>query len=145
MNSSLPNDPGRTRCSIRHANLTDAADGAIIVGLMDVYAADPMGHGQGLSQGVKEALVPALAAIPGCLVLEHLRGLRAGQDRIEQDVREVKHRLTSLENGIAGLRHDGLGTQEDVYRQQATVDKIKERLERIERRLELEDTSPASR
>lgn len=46
------------------------------------------------------------------LVLEHLRALRAGQDRIEDEIKEVKHRLTSVEGGIAGLRRDGAGTQE---------------------------------
>jgi len=71
------------------------------------------------------------------LVLEHLRALRAGQDRIEDELKEVKYRLTSLEGGLAGLRRDGAGTQDDVYRQQASIDKLKERLDRIERRLEL--------
>lgn len=71
------------------------------------------------------------------LVLEHLRALRAGQERIEDEIREMKHRLTSVESGIAGIRRDGAGTQDDVYRQQATMDKLKERLDRIERRLEL--------
>jgi len=71
------------------------------------------------------------------LVLEHLRALRAGQGRIEDEIKEVKHRLISVESGIAGLRRDGAGTQDDVYRQQATMDKLKERLDRIERRLEL--------
>lgn len=73
------------------------------------------------------------------LILEHLRALRAGQGRIEDEVKEVKHRLTSVEAGIAGLRRDGAGTQEDVYHQQSAIDKIKERLERIEKRLELVD------
>ena len=71
------------------------------------------------------------------LVLEHLRALRAGQDRIEDEIREMKHRLISVESGIAGIRRDGAGTQDDVYRQQATMDRLKERLDRIERRLEL--------
>ncbi len=67
-------------------------------------------------------------------ILEHLR---AGQDRIENEIKEVKHRLTSVESGVAGLRQDGAGTQEDRYHQQAAIDKIKGRLERIEKRLEL--------
>jgi small-conductance mechanosensitive channel len=56
------------------------------------------------------------------LVLEHLRALRAGQDRIELKLSEVNARLS---------------TQEDVYRQQAVVDRLSDRLDRIERRLEL--------
>ena len=45
------------------------------------------------------------------LVLEHLRALRAGQDRIEDEIKEVKHRLISVESGIAGLRRDGAGSR----------------------------------
>jgi len=35
------------------------------------------------------------------LILEHLHGLRAGQDRLENELREVAARLTSLEAGTA--------------------------------------------
>ena len=51
------------------------------------------------------------------IVLEHLRALSAGQDRTETGLKEVKQRLTGVESGIAGLRRDNAGTQEDVYRQ----------------------------
>jgi hypothetical protein len=60
-------------------------------------------------------------------VLEHLRALRAGQDRIEAGLKEVKQRLTGVESGIAGLRRDNLDTQEDVYRQQTVIEAIQER------------------
>jgi len=69
--------------------------------------------------------------------LEHLRSLRAGQDRIETGLKEVKQHLTGIESGIAGLRRDNQGAQEDVYRQQTVIDAIQERLQRIEKRLEL--------
>ena len=71
------------------------------------------------------------------IVLEHLRVLRAGQDRIKTGLKKVKQRLTSVESGIAGLRRDNLGTQEDVYRQQTVIDAIQDRLQRIEKRFEL--------
>ena len=51
------------------------------------------------------------------VVLEHLRALRAGQDRIETGLKEVEQRQTGVESGIAGLRRDNAGAQEDVYRQ----------------------------
>ena len=38
------------------------------------------------------------------LILEHLRGLRAGQDRLENELRKVAARLTSLEASTAGRR-----------------------------------------
>jgi hypothetical protein len=40
------------------------------------------------------------------LVLEHLRAIRADVGAIKEDVREIKHRLTSLEGAVAGLRRD---------------------------------------
>ena len=40
------------------------------------------------------------------LVLEHLRAIRADVASIKDDVREVKHRLTSLEGAVAGLKRD---------------------------------------
>lgn len=70
-------------------------------------------------------------------IFEYLCALRAGQDRIETGLKEVKQRLTGVESGIAGLRRDNLGTQEDVYRQQTVIDAIQDRLQRIEKRLEL--------
>ena len=59
------------------------------------------------------------------IVIENLRALRAGQVRLETGLKEVKRRLTGVESGIAGLRRDNLGTQEDVYRQQTVIDAIK--------------------
>ncbi len=40
------------------------------------------------------------------LILEHLRGMRAGQERIEHELREIKTRITGLEAGVAGIRRD---------------------------------------
>ena len=40
------------------------------------------------------------------LILEQLRGMRGGQDRIEHELREIKNRITSLEAGVAGIRRD---------------------------------------
>ena len=70
------------------------------------------------------------------LVLEHLRALRAGQDRMEHKLTEVNARLNSLETAIVRSRSDTLSTQDDVYRQQAAIDRLNERMERIERRNE---------
>lgn len=73
------------------------------------------------------------------LVLEHLRALRGGQVRMEHKLTEVNARLNSLETAIVRSRSDTLSTQDDVYRQQAAIDRLNERMERIERRLELQD------
>lgn len=75
------------------------------------------------------------------LVLEQLRALRseiiAFRTESQSEFSEIKHRLTRVEFGIAGMRGENVGTQEDVYRQQGVIDAIKERLQRIEKRLEL--------
>jgi len=75
------------------------------------------------------------------LVLENLRSLRneilAFRSENQSEFGEIKHRLTRVESSLASMRGENAGTQEDVYRQQGVIDAIKERLQRIEKRLEL--------
>ncbi len=75
------------------------------------------------------------------LVLEQLRALRseilAFRSENQNEFSEIKHRLTRVESSIASMRGENVGTQEDVYRQQGVIDQIKERLQRIEKRLEI--------
>ena len=54
---------------ITRADFADPADAAAIVAMLDVYARDPMGGGEPLSDDVRERLVPALAQVPGAIVL----------------------------------------------------------------------------
>ena len=70
-------------------------------------------------------------------ILEHLRGLRAGQDRLESEMREVAARLTGLEASTAAGRRDSAHNYKEIIRQQSSIDQIKARIERIERRLEI--------
>ncbi|WP_301100469.1 hypothetical protein [Propionivibrio sp.] len=70
------------------------------------------------------------------LMLEQLRAIRAGQDRIEFEVKEVKTRISHLENVVLGNRRDSVGAQEDIYRQQTTIDKMADRIDRIEKLLQ---------
>lgn len=60
------------------------------------------------------------------LVLEHLRAIRATQDRHSDDLLEIKERLGFLEQQYASISR--------------RVDRIDERLERVERRLDLVET-----
>jgi uncharacterized protein involved in exopolysaccharide biosynthesis len=77
------------------------------------------------------------------LILEQLRGLRSQiawmQSEMRTEFSDVKHRINRLESAAAGIRRDEAGTAEDIARQQATIDRIKERLDGIERRLELRE------
>lgn len=72
------------------------------------------------------------------IVLEHLKKFQGGQDRIERRLEEGSRRLANLEAGQAFIiQHIGhlasVGAQ-----QQVQVDGFGERLECIERRLELQ-------
>ncbi len=71
------------------------------------------------------------------LMLEHLKRFQAGQDRIERKLDEVSRRIANLEVGQASvIQHIGhLASVEAQMQVQA--DTFGQRLERIERRLEL--------
>ena len=71
------------------------------------------------------------------LILEHLRGLRGGQDRIESELREIGVRLTSHEANAAADRRDRAYNCEETIRQQSSIDRITARIDRIETRLEI--------
>lgn len=75
------------------------------------------------------------------LVLEHLRALRAGQDRIENELKSVKERLSAVETGLNGVRRDLVALAEADARLQVTIDRMGERVDRIERRLELREST----
>jgi chromosome segregation ATPase len=73
------------------------------------------------------------------LVLEHLRAIRADQTDMKGDIREIKSRLTTLENGQATIiQHLGHLSGSDAE-QHASYDRLLERIERIEKRLEIAD------
>jgi predicted nuclease with TOPRIM domain len=72
------------------------------------------------------------------LVLEHLRAIRAGQDRIENELRDLKGRVSAVETGLNGVRRDLVALAEASARLQVAMDRLGDRVDRIERRLELQ-------
>lgn len=52
---------------VRRVDYRDAHDAAALVNLLDMYARDPMGGGEGLSEEVKRRLPADLAAQPGAV------------------------------------------------------------------------------
>jgi len=74
------------------------------------------------------------------LILEHLRAIRTDISGIKDDAREIKQRLTSLE-AVAGLRRDNANLYGDMADQHARYDRLAERVDRIERRLDLRDNT----
>lgn len=57
------------------------------------------------------------------LILDHLRHLRGGTDRMAAELHDMKVRLTAVEEGLAGIHR--------------RMDRMDGHLDRIERRLEL--------
>lgn len=73
------------------------------------------------------------------LVLEQLRLIRAEISSIKEDGREVKNRLATLEVGQGTiLQHLG-HLASSIAQQQISLDRVGDRVERIERRLDLAD------
>ena len=73
------------------------------------------------------------------LILDHLRGIRVDIGGLKKDMREVKQRLNSIESSIAGLRRDNAHLFGDMADQNTRFDRLAERVERIERRLDIRD------
>jgi hypothetical protein len=71
------------------------------------------------------------------LMLEHLKRFQATLDRVERDIREIRTRQTETHAAVLGLRRDQLGDAELAAHLQVQLDGVTERLDRIERRLEL--------
>lgn len=76
------------------------------------------------------------------LVLEHLRALRAGQDRLEQSLDDLKLRMGQVEEHIAGMRRDMSILHADIVVTHKRLDTLETRVERIERRLDLVGGEP---
>jgi len=71
------------------------------------------------------------------LILEHLKRFQGGQDRIERKLEEIVARIGQLELGLAGLRRDFAHADENAAGMSVRIDRMSDRIERIEKRLEL--------
>jgi septal ring factor EnvC (AmiA/AmiB activator) len=71
------------------------------------------------------------------LVLERLKAIQVEQAAARTRDQEILSRLSGLEAGIARLVRDDAHTFAEVISDRHVVDQLKERIERIERRLEL--------
>ncbi len=71
------------------------------------------------------------------LVLEHLRHIHDAVDSLREDARELKHRLSAAELGLAGVRREVAALAEADALLGVRTDRFEDRLERIERRLDI--------
>lgn len=72
------------------------------------------------------------------LVLEHLKKIQTEQSASRERDSEILSRLAHIETSVARLARDGADNFAEVISDRHVVDKLKERIERIERRLELQ-------
>jgi len=73
------------------------------------------------------------------LVIEHLRHIRGRVDQIAEDVTDLKQRMTSLERAMSLVKREVAYGDETDARHQVSLDKLVQRIERIERRLDLHE------
>ena len=73
------------------------------------------------------------------LVLEQLRAIRAEQDKHSERFRRLEARMGNLETTVAALRRDLARMYGEIVEQHTHADQLVARIERIERRLELQD------
>ena len=71
------------------------------------------------------------------LILEHLKRIQAEQTSARERDAEILARLPHIESGIARIARDESMNYGEIIQDRHSVDKLKERIERIERRLEL--------
>ncbi len=71
------------------------------------------------------------------LILEHLKKIQAEQAASRERDAEIMGRLANIESGLARITRDESNTYTELIQDRHVVDKLRERIERIERRLEL--------
>lgn len=71
------------------------------------------------------------------LILEHLRVIRTDIAGMRDDIREIKQRLSNVENGIGSLKRDTADLYTENAAQHLRYDRLVDRIEKIEKRLEL--------
>jgi hypothetical protein len=72
------------------------------------------------------------------LVLEHLKKIQTEQSASRERDSEILSRLAHIETSVVRLARDGADNFAEVIADRHAIDKLKERIERIERRLELQ-------
>ncbi len=72
------------------------------------------------------------------LLLEHLKRMQADLAGSRERDQEILIRLSRIESGLARITRDQASDYSETVEDRHALDRIKERLERIEKRLELQ-------
>lgn len=73
------------------------------------------------------------------IVLEHLRAIRTDIAEIRGDIADIKTRLGRMETSVARVGRDVASNYSEQIEDRHVVDRLAERVARIEKRLELID------
>jgi hypothetical protein len=73
------------------------------------------------------------------LMLEHLKRFQATLDKVERRLAELTTRQAETHTAVLGIRRDQVNDAEVTAHLQIQMDSFRDRLDRIERRLELND------
>ena len=76
------------------------------------------------------------------LILVYLRRIDTRLERMDEDIQDLKRRMTAVEDGIARLHHEIAAIRGDYAGLQLRMDRFDDRLARIERRLDLAEARP---
>jgi hypothetical protein len=71
------------------------------------------------------------------IVLEHFKKIQAEQSASRERDTEILNRLSHIESALARITRDEAINYGEIVQDGHVVDKLKERIERIERQLEL--------
>lgn len=77
---------------------------------------------------------------PQEIMLDHLRALRRGQDSTHEKLDSLERRTTLIEKGLSGVRHEIALLHETYADHRYDYGTLVERIEKIEKRLDLVDT-----
>ncbi len=71
------------------------------------------------------------------LVIEYLKKIQAEQSEARQRDAEIMARLAHIESSIVRIARDETSNFSEIVHDRHTVDRLKDRIERIEKRLDL--------
>jgi predicted nucleic acid-binding Zn-ribbon protein len=84
-----------------------------------------------------------MADEPDNMVVAWMRRLDAKFDGMREDMQQIKGRLTNVETALAMVATEAGSLMAADARMQQSIDRMSDRLERIERRLDLVHTAPS--
>ncbi len=80
-----------------------------------------------------------MADEPENLILRYLRRIDEKVDNMGADIRDLKGRMSAVETGLNAVKRDLVTLTESDARLQITIDRQGERLDRIDRHLDLRE------